>query len=87
MGTGALHNYSHRAREEGRERTRLSTRGDNHCFGRVVVEFKCVYCHPRFDVINALLHGEEEIWEFDQGPQISGVESHRRMSDEGESAF
>ena len=67
METGALHNCSHRAREEERERPRLSTRGQNHCFGLVVVEFKFIHCHPGFDVISTLLHGKQEIWDLMKG--------------------
>ena len=53
--------YSHRVweKEEERERPRLSTRGHNHCFGIVVIEFTFVPCHPGFDVINTRMCGEE----------------------------
>ena len=27
------------------------TRGHNHCFSLIVIEFKFVYCHPGFDVL------------------------------------
>ena len=49
----------------------------NHCFGLVIVkEFKFVYCHPGFDVLNT----GTSAWRggnlgFDEGPQISGAES------------
>ena len=47
-------------KEEERERRRLSTRGYNHSFAIVVIEFKFFHCHPGFDVIETSLHGEED---------------------------
>ena len=59
--------YCHRVWEGGNERPRLSTTGYSHCFGLAVVEFKSVHCHPGFDVINTILHGEMGIWDLDRG--------------------
>ena len=59
--------YSHRLWEQGRERPRLSTRGYNHCPSLIVTEFKFVYCYPGSDVINTLLHGEDEISDLMRG--------------------
>ena len=67
-------------------RPRLSTRRYDHCFGLVVVEFQCVHCHPSFDAIKTLLHGEEEIWDLMSGHRFLEL-SHRRMSGEGQSTF
>ena len=76
--------YSHRLWEEGRERPRLSTRECNHCFGLVIVkEFKFVYCHSGVDVLNTGTSAWRGDLGFDDGPQISGVESHRCMNGEG----
>ena len=40
-----------------------------------------------FDVINTLLHGEEQMWDFITGVQSFGVESYRRVYSEGQIAF
>ena len=38
----------------------------SHCFG-LVAEFQFSHCHPGFDVISTLLHGEDETWDFMKG--------------------
>ena len=65
--TRTTYSHTHGAWEGGRERPRLSTRGCNHCLSLVVSEFKLVYCYPGFNVINTLLHGEDEISDLMRG--------------------
>ena len=47
-----------------RDGPRLLSKGCNHCFGLVIVEFRFIHCHSSFNVISRLLHGQEEIWDF-----------------------
>ena len=40
-----------------------------------------------FNVINTLLHGGEQTWDFIREVQSSGVESYRRVYSEGQTAY
>ena len=78
--------YNRRVWEGRKESLRLSARGYNHCLGLVIVEFKFVYCHPGFYIINTPAWRGGNLW-FDQGVQISGVESRQHVSGEAQTAF